>query len=127
MSYRWIILLLLLGIALGIIGASLYFSSKLTELELNPQNIAQDNAEALVARVSTLFVLPEDEMPTIATVSDPKLLGDQPFFAEAKEGYKILIYAKAQKAILYDPINHKIVAVAPLNIGGDSLIPLSPE
>ena len=81
-------------------------------LELAPQITAQ-----IVTRVGELIVLPEGENPTIATVSDPERLRDQPFFAKAKVGDQVLIYTNAHKAILYDPKQHKILEVAPLNIG----------
>ena len=68
-------------------------------------------------RVGKLIVLPEGEQPTVATVSDAESLREQPFFAQAKNGYKVLIYTNARKAILYDPLSNKIVDVAPLNIG----------
>lgn len=68
----------------------------------------------LVRQVGKLIVLP-DENPTIATVSDPERLRDKPFFANAQTGYKVLIFNKAKKAILYDPVSHKIVEVAPVN------------
>ncbi len=67
--------------------------------------------------VGRLIVLPEDEVPTIATVTDLEALQGQPFFANAKLGDKVLIFAKAGKAILYDPVEQKIVEVAPVNLG----------
>jgi len=94
---------------------------KLSELQKTPQQAdqlaAQEEAKELVAKVSELIFLPEDELPTIATVSDIESLEDQPFFDRAKNGYKVLIYTSARKAILYDPVENKIVEVAPLNIG----------
>lgn len=87
------------------------------DLKQNPQIIAQETAKDLVARVSELIVLPTDETPTVATVSDLEKLKGQQFFANAKVGDKVLIYTKAKKAVLYDPDAHKIVEVAPLNLG----------
>jgi len=100
-------------------GAGYYYYRQATDLKKNPQKqqaVLQEEAKSLVADVSRLIVLPQDEEPTIATVSDPEKLKDQPFFANAKAGDKVLIYSKAKKAILYDPQNDKIVEVAPLNI-----------
>ena len=51
----------------------------------------------------------------MATVSDPEKLKDQPFFAKAQKGDKVLIYSNSQKAILYSPTEDKIVEVAPIN------------
>jgi hypothetical protein len=94
-----------------------YFYSQVQTLKKNPQAIAQKEVAELVAKVSKLVVLPTGETPTVATVSDPEALKDQPFFANAKKGDKVLIYAQAKKAILYSVELDKILDVAPLNIG----------
>lgn len=70
----------------------------------------------LVERVGSLIVLPDDEEPTIATVTDPDKLRDQVFFAHAKKGDQVLIYTKARKAYLYDPKANRLLEVAPLTV-----------
>lgn len=102
---------------LASLGVAAYFYSQVNTLKTDPQKAAREEAKTLVERVGKLIVLPEGEEPTIATVTDPELLKDQPFFAKAKKGDKVLIYATAGKAILYDPAENKIVEVAPVNIG----------
>ncbi len=104
-------------VALGSSGAAYYFHSRYTALMEEPQLAAQEDTNKLLERVGRLIVLPVGEEPTIATVSDPEKLKDQAFFAQAQIGYKVLIYANAKKAILYDPSEDKIVEVAPVNIG----------
>ena len=115
-----VILGILLVITVVIAG---YFYSQYRSLAQNPQKIAQEETAALIERVGQLIVLPQGETPTVATVNDPDKLKDQQFFANAKEGFKVLIYTNAKKAILYDPVNHKIVEVAPLNIGNSAAQP----
>ncbi len=66
------------------------------------------------------MLLPEGETPTVATVSDLKPLKGQAFFAHATVGDKVLIYASAQKAILYNPRDKKIIEVAPISLGSTS-------
>lgn len=83
----------------------------------NPSEIAKEETKKLITTVGKLIDLPTDEEPTIATVSDIEKLKDQPFFAKAKVGDKVLIYTNAKKAILYDPVANKIIEVAPVNIG----------
>jgi len=109
-----IALIVLIVLSLGAAG---YFFWQFTELKSNPQRFIQEETQALINKVSRLIVLPEGETPTIATVSDPEKLKDQPFFAKAKTGDKVLIFSTSQKAILYDPVNDIIVEVAPINIG----------
>ncbi|OGZ63834.1 MAG: hypothetical protein A3A98_00920 [Candidatus Staskawiczbacteria bacterium RIFCSPLOWO2_01_FULL_40_39] len=96
-----------------------YFYWQLAELRKNLQNVEQQELQEVIAKVSKLIVLPEGETPTMATVTDPALLKDQPFFAKAQKGDKVLIYTNAKKAILYNPSTNKIVEVAPLNIGNN--------
>ena len=68
------------------------------------------------------MVLPSEE-PTIATVSNIEALRSQPFFANAKNGDRVLIYVNARKAVLYDPVNNKIVEATPINIGNPPAAP----
>jgi hypothetical protein len=107
----------LLAVAIVAAGFGFYYYNQYSDLKVNPQRAAQEETRTLVERVSKLIVLPQDELPTIATVSDPEQLQSQPFFRNAKAGDKVLIYANARKAVLYSPTDNKIVEVAPLNIG----------
>lgn len=111
------ILLILVGVVVITSGASVYFYNQYSTLKRNPDRAAQDEIKKIVAQVSKLIVLPEGETPTLATVADPEKLQDQDFFAKAKTGDKVLIYANAKKAILYNPETNKIVEIAPINIG----------
>jgi len=79
------------------------------------KNSRDISSEEVIEMVGQLMVLPLDEKPTVATVSDPKKLLGQPFFDRAEEGFKVLIYARSGKAILYDPKQDKIVEVGPIN------------
>lgn len=99
----------------AIFAATTY--QQLAAFKRNPQEAAAAESKALVAQVSKIIVLPVDETPTVATVNNTEPLKDQPFFANAKVGYKVLIYTGAKKAILFDPVGNKIVEVAPINIG----------
>ncbi len=102
---------------------AIYFYVQLNQLKKDPKIVAQKEVVELVEKVSKLAVLPADETPTIATVSDLAALKDQPFFEKAQVGDKVLIYAQAKKAILYSISMNKILDVAPLNIGTTSIKP----
>ncbi len=103
-----------------------YFYAQVRELKKDPNVAAQQEVQSLVVKVGRLVVLPAGETPTVATVSDPEALKDQPFFATAVKGDKVLIYAQAKKAILYSVTMDKILDVAPLNIGdGKAVTPPS--
>jgi len=85
-----------------------------------PKNGVEVQAEtdALVAEVGKLIALPTDEKPTVATITDIDKIKDQPFFKNAKNGDKVLIYTTANKAILYRPSERRIIEVGAVNIGG---------
>lgn len=110
------------GVATILIIASIpsyYFYNqykKTQKLLTNPAAASQEEIKQLVKTVSRLIDLPPDEIPTVATVADVEKLKNQPFFARAKTGDKVLIYANAKKAILYDPVANKIIEVSPVNI-----------
>jgi hypothetical protein len=62
------------------------------------------------------MILPTDEQPTLATVSDVTKVRDQPFFTHAQNGDQVLVYTQTRKAILYRPSADRIVEVAPLSV-----------
>lgn len=104
-------------VALAALLVAGYFYNELRVLKQDPQAVAAQEAADLVVKVGKLVVLPEGETPTVATVSDPEALKDQPFFSKAQAGDKVLIYAEAKRAILYSVTMNKVIDVAPLNIG----------
>lgn len=111
-------LLVVLVIILALTSAYFYKKSK-----ADPNAISQTEIKSLVRKVNRLAILPSDETPTVATVSDPEALKDQTFFVDAKKGDKVLIYSNAKKAILYDPVANKIVNIAPLNTNQEQASP----
>jgi Flp pilus assembly protein CpaB len=110
-------LILIIVTAASLVTAG-YFYTEVGRIKANPQaelaSVAASELKEVVAKVGRLVVLPTDEEPTLATVADPEKLKDQPFFANAKAGDKVLVYNQAQKAILYDPVQDKIIEIAPI-------------
>lgn len=107
-------------IAIIAILLAVFFYYKYYQLQKNPVVASQQEVQSLVAKVGKLVLLPEGETPTIATVSDPEALKDQPFFTNAVKGDKVLIYPQAKKAILYSVSMNKVIETAPLNIGSNT-------
>ncbi len=113
-----------LGAALVILAAvpAAYFYTQYRDTQqklANPTEYAKEEAQLLITKVGKLIELPAGEEPTIATVSDAAKLSEQPFFAKAQNGDKVLIFTQARKAILYRPATNKIIEVAPVNIGNN--------
>jgi hypothetical protein len=112
----FLVLAAIVVIGLGVYGVMVHSQ---TEASTNSAD-AQKDAVALADAVGKLMVLPQGEVPIVATVSDLSKLQGQPFFAGAKVGDKVLIFNTAQKAVLYDPIANKIVNIAPIGINSSS-------
>ncbi len=106
-------------------GLSIYFYIQYQNIKKNPNQVAQAETDALVKQVSKLIDLPSDETPTVATILDKEKLKDQPFFNNAKNGDKILIYTKAKKAIIFRPSENKLINVGPIAIDQKAQVPVT--
>ncbi len=116
MTGRWLSVLFVV-LFLAAAGTAGYFYRQLRTVKNDPTKAAQAEVKALIAEVGKLMVLPDNEQPTVATVTDASKLQDQPFFIHAEKDDKVLIYTDARKAVLYRPSKNIIVEVAPINIG----------
>jgi len=76
--------------------------------------IPQEDGKTILEKARKLVDLPRDEDPTIVTILDRDKVKNQPFFAKAKNGDKIIIFNKNKLAVLYDSTNNKIVEMGPL-------------
>jgi len=68
-----------------------------------------------IEEVSKIILLPEGEIPTLATVTDAEKTRGQDFFKNAQNGDKVLVYQNAKKAYLYRPDEKKIIEVGTVN------------
>ncbi len=106
-----IILILLAGLVF--LSVALY---KEKNKQLTPADIEalqKEQVNSVLTEISKHMVLPKDEQPTIATITDvDSLRKDMPFFDKAQNGFKVIVYK--EKAILFDPVNDIIIDVAPV-------------
>jgi len=123
---------IVLAVILVLVGLSVFYVNSLNRankrlkleienLKKDPQLVSNEEVKQLVEKISKLVVLPSDEEPVVATVTDKEKLKDQPVFAKTENGDKILIYSNAKKAYVYRPSNNIIVDVIPVNIGNDQV------
>lgn len=115
------------SLALLILGFGVYkyvgIQKELDRLKTSPASVAdaaKNDIKRLTEEIGKLMVLPQDEMPTVATVTDVSKLLANPFFSQAQKGDRVLIYANAKKVILYRPGEKKIVDVGPISISSQS-------
>jgi hypothetical protein len=100
---------------IGLVYGYLHTKSQL-EAARQPQAQGQSQTTQLQDKVAKLVELPTGESPTIATINDIAKLKGQAFFADAKNGDKVLIYTKAGKAILYRPSTNKVIEYSTVNL-----------
>ena len=85
--------------------------------------VAQWEVDALLAKVGGLILLPEDEKPAVATIQDIEaLVQAEAFYQGAKNGDKVIVYR--HKAIIYDPVNNKLVNVGPVYLQNEPVSPV---
>jgi hypothetical protein len=112
---------------LGSVMIAFYFWQKYDALKKNPEKVAQDEAKQIVAKLGQLALLPQGEEPTVATVTEPDKLKNQPFFIRAEKGDKLLIYNAAGKAYLYRPSIGKIIDATSFNPNQVEQVQKQPE
>lgn len=74
------------------------------------------DTQKLIEKVSKIYLIPEGEEPTIASVSDPEAVKNNSFFTLSQKDDKILIFPKAGRAVLYRPSINKIIETTAVNI-----------
>lgn len=93
----------------------LTYNPEIAGLIKGPEIIKREE-DALIAEVTKIIDLPQEERPTVATVTEPEKLADQKFFSKAQNGDRILVYNEAGKAVLYRPSEKRVVELGNLNI-----------
>lgn len=117
-----IVVAILLGVGITVYG----IKQRPEVLGLSKGQVqVQSEVDALVAEVDKLIELPKDEKPTVKTLTDIEIekVKDQPFFKNAKNGDKVLVYTNAKKVILYRPTEKRIIEVGAVNINQASPSP----
>jgi len=118
MKKRKVVNIVLILIILVALSFGFYFYYKLNKIENNRQEIKnQKELKSLIVKVGHHYLLPSDEEPTVATVSDPELLKEQSFFTQTEKGDKVFIFTKAGKAVLYRPSIDKIIEIVSVSEG----------
>ena len=117
-----LLILILVILAVGGMYGTYSFYGKYRAVLQNPNLEVQKETEALVSALGKLMELPQDETPTIATISNKEKLNGQPFFAAGENGDKLFTYTKAMKAVLYRPKTNKIINVAPIVVSQEATV-----
>jgi hypothetical protein len=76
--------------------------------------------QRILKKVGEIYMLPGSENPTVAELRDPKKLAGQEFFKNAAVGDYLLVYPKAELALLYRESTGKLVKVGPVTLPAQS-------
>lgn len=115
---KWVISITIFLIIL--VGLSIFYFMEKQKITATSsfeaqQTVTKDEVKNLVAKISKLIGLPKEEEPIVATIVNVEALSkEQPFYANAHDGDKVLVYLKTQKAIIYDPKQNILVNVGPI-------------
>jgi hypothetical protein len=109
LSLRWWLLapaaLLSAGLIGGFIVLHFYGATPTAEADL----------AAIQSKIARHYLLPSDEIPALATVTNKAKL-TAPIFKQAQDGDRILIYQNRKLAIIYRPKIDRIIATGPVAI-----------
>ncbi|MCX8009199.1 MAG: hypothetical protein N3A54_05900 [Patescibacteria group bacterium] len=116
-QFKVILILIICFVIGGLFVSTVYFYQEYQKVKKNPDLIIKQEMKVITDSIQRFMNLPTDEEPTLATVTDKEKLSGQEFFKNAQNGDKVLLYAKAKKAILYRPSTGRVVEFAPLILG----------
>lgn len=94
-----------------------YISTRNQLEQQKTSDASQTPTQQLVSKVSKKVELPA-ETPVIYTVNDAQKLKNQAFFADAKNGDKVLYFPGTKVAALYRPSTDKVIRYQPVSLEG---------
>jgi hypothetical protein len=112
-----IVIIIAISVTLIAIAAAVFFFVKYGDAKNDNSSTAQNIQERISDKVARLYDAPSED-PTIARVSDKETLRQQEgdFFDKAQNGDFVVVYAKAQVAILYRETTDKIINIGPIDL-----------
>jgi len=118
------IVLVVLGLVVGVGASFLYIQKFGIPFDGILQNVSKaeeskklQETQQIIKSVGKLIILPEGEEPVLATITDAAALSkEQSFYAGSSNGDVVLVYQKAQKAIIYNPGKNIIVNVGAVSV-----------
>ena len=81
------------------------------------------NPQSVLDAVSRIVYISPNEPVKTATVADKYQLPQDPFFAQAEDGDKIIILTDKQKAILYRPSINKVIDISSVELDAPTSAP----
>jgi hypothetical protein len=120
---RIVLILLNLLLIAGLAGFGGYYFWRYRQVMQNPAAYIdlkqyaptqEEENKKLLESIGKLISLPADETPIISTIKDVESLKKDPFFTNAINGDRLIIYQTAKQAILYRESENKIIKAGPV-------------
>lgn len=103
---------------MGFLGWQYWLAQKnikqLSDQKSSEQSVQKTANDDLIEKVGKITVVPTDERPTVADVSDASKLAGLPLFDKVQNGDKVLSYTKARRQVVYRPSTNQVVTVITL-------------
>jgi hypothetical protein len=108
----WVIAVSVCVVVILIVTALFFFMRR---GEQEPDQ-SREQSLKIIRQVSRLYILPANEEPTVALITDKNSLEsqDKEFYKNARNGDYVLVYNKAKMAFLYRESAKKLVYVSPV-------------
>ncbi len=107
----------ILIIAACIVGGLLIWLAvdRMGDKEMSPED-SKAISSRIVREVGHIYILPQNETPTVAQIEDVSRLANQEFYRNAKTGDYVLVYDRAKLALIYRESMGKLVNVGPIHL-----------
>lgn len=83
------------------------------------QELSNTQVNELLGEMRAIILLPSDEDPVVATITDINLLRDKDFYKDAQNGDRVVVFASAKKAYIYRPSEKKIINVGAFEVSNE--------
>jgi hypothetical protein len=101
--------------AIRIVAIVVIITAAAVYLIVSNTNKTESGDADMLAKLGSIMILPEGEDPVISTITDANgLKTDAPFYRNAENGDKILIYAESGKIIIYRESENLIINAGPI-------------
>lgn len=107
-------LLLIAIVGGGYLGYQKFLVKNETE-KTNESKSPDDEKKSILDTLAKFIELPSDE-PVIMTISDIEKLKDNPFFTNAKNEDKVIVFKDSKRAMLFRPSTNKLVEMQTVSL-----------
>lgn len=112
----FVVFVILLGLAGGTVFLYTKYSETKKEVEKlstvqGQQELSKTQTQALLGEMRQIIIMPDNEDPVVATITDINQLKDKEFYKDAQNGDRVVVFANAKKAYIYSPERKLIVNV----------------